>query len=444
MTNESSYTLLQKKKWRAITYDWDILSTYGNTSRLYCLTDFQVAWLLSNTAYMRWSTRWENCPCTQADMDAMKAEMEYNLMSCIDIQPYQLDYLYTQAQNQQFDAFNVGYDADGIEGVNENAPTDYYSGDDSQDRLDALCTACKIYVYSYAQEWLTKSQAILGIIAIVAVATGLVVFGGPGAVVVIAGLAGITQAMFDAMQNEDALDNVVCCMYNSLNGAVINQANFEDALSGCGFVVDSDEQLIVDAMIDDMQQFNNWLSFINMLGDAYEYAELGVSDCPCEIADWVWDSNFPLEENIWQPSDNGFGDMAEWNASTGWSSQDVQNGTSNYGRFCAIETMEFDPTQVDEMIVNFNLTKGTYTEGSIVAFVIVAVRDGGGQVRVDLTNAVLSSGDGQERTLAINQPDIVELRTYVRSSNATTAVYSGVAKINTIQVSGYGSNPFED
>jgi len=66
--NSDEYYYLQNKRWRAITYNWDILSTYGNGSKLYCLTDFQAAWLLSNTEYMRWSKRCENCPCSQFDM----------------------------------------------------------------------------------------------------------------------------------------------------------------------------------------------------------------------------------------------------------------------------------------------------------------------------------------------------------------------------------------
>lgn len=163
----------------------------------------------------------------------------------------------------------------------------------------------------------------------------------------------------------------------------------------------------------------------------------------CDDCGWIWNSDFGADENIWIPSNNGFGEMAEWESGPGWTSVDIQNAVANYGRFCAITTTTFTATEITQITVDFDLQKGTYTDGSVVCFVIVAVRSGGGQVRIDIPNDEIASGNGLTRTLNVNQSDVVLLRTYVRSSNATTPVYSGTAKINSIQVSGFSTNPFE-
>ena len=152
--NESGYQYLSNKKWRAITVDFETLSTYSMfNSRLYCLTDFQAAWLLSMTEYYRWGNRWENCPCTQAELDAMKAELDYNLMNCLDFMPYQLQALYDYGQQEILGQYSSNWDGSLPSSVNPNAPDDYFNGDDSADRNDALCTALSIWVYSYAVDW---------------------------------------------------------------------------------------------------------------------------------------------------------------------------------------------------------------------------------------------------------------------------------------------------
>lgn len=174
--------------------------------------------------------------------------------------------------------------------------------------------------------------------------------------------------------------------------------------------------------------------------DANNDWEVLCEECPQE---WSWNSDFPTEQNIWIPQTNAFGNMATWAASTGWSSVDIQNGASNYGRFCAIKTSDFTATEITEVTINYNLTKGSYTSGAVEALAIVAVRSGGSQVRIDVPNSGLTTGDNQNRTLTVNMTDIVRITTYVRSNNATTPSYSGACKINSVQVSGVGLNPFE-
>jgi hypothetical protein len=317
----SQYVYLQSKRWRALGYNWDILSTYDNTSRLYCLTDFQAAWLLSNTEYMRWSSRWQNCPCTQADLDAMKAEMEFNLMSCIDFSPYQLQTLYNNAQNALIQDYMNAWDGSLPSSVNPDAPDDYFNGDDSPDRNDALCTALTIFVYSYAVDWSNKASGILGLAnAATALISAVVPFGGEIAVRVITGLLSPTIATFEAMANQEALDDIICDWLPLLDGTAITPSNWSDAIGSLTYTVDTDEYYIHQVLSPDTELLENFLTFVNSLGDAYQYAQLGISLCPCDET-WEYEIDFTVESGTgdgWQIPANGW--SSGWSSGNGWQS----------------------------------------------------------------------------------------------------------------------------
>lgn len=281
--NESQYINLLAKRFRAITYNWDVLSLYGDESKLYCLTDFQVAWLLSNTDYYRWSTRWSNSPLTQAELDAQKAELEYNLMNCFDTRWMgQLDYVYNQVQGEQLQVLEDAYDIGGIAGINASTPTDYYSGDDSDNRIAALCMACDTYVRSYLNNWLTSAATLIGLVSILGVFVASTPFIGLIAGIIVGGFVFMTQVAIDACNDEDAVSDVVCCMFNGLNGLSITQANFEIALSACAFVEGSNQAIVRDIVASDLSQDKNWYSFLNALGNSYNLMQAGVDFvCPC-------------------------------------------------------------------------------------------------------------------------------------------------------------------
>lgn len=298
------YTYLSKKKFKGVTYDWDYLSNYGDGQKLYCLTDFQVGWLLSTTVYMSWLTRWENCPCSKQDLDAMKAELDLALMTCIDIQPWMLDFNYNQAVGEALNGYNEAYATGGIPGLNPETPVDFFNGDGSVDRDTALCTALNIYVRSYAQNWMFKAQSVLGAIFVVGVIASLTLVGGIITGVVLAGLKLVTEVALDAMQDETALDNIVCCMLSALTDKVVSDVNFETALDNCNFQVGSNEAIIRDIIASDLDQWGNYLSFLNSLGDAYTLSQAGVTVCPC---------TFPMDDFT-----------ITWDAlsGVGWSVQD--------------------------------------------------------------------------------------------------------------------------
>lgn len=282
MTKESTYTILQNKRWRAITYDWNILTQYSNESRLYCLTDFQVAWLLSNTEYFAWHNRWSNCPCNEQDMLAIKAEMEFNLMSCIDFAPYQLQTLYENSQNQLLTTYGNDWDGSSPSSVNPDAPDDYFNGDGSPDREDGLCTGLTLWAYSYAVDWMQSASTILGVTAFVSeLVNALIPGGGNIAVQVLSNLTTPLQSQLDAFENQTALDTVVCDWKDALDGIAITPSNWNNKLAGLSYTPGTDEYLIQEVIVTDTSLLSNFLSFVNALGNGYELAQLGVSICPC-------------------------------------------------------------------------------------------------------------------------------------------------------------------
>lgn len=442
MSKEFSYTILQNKRWRAISYDWEILSTYGNQSNLYCLTDFQAAWLLSNTQYMRWGTRWDNCPCTPGDLDKMAAELEYNLMNCLDLQPWQMDYIYDQMQAQNLAGLDSLWDGVNPDSVNPNTPNDFYSGDDSDDRLNALCTACKIYVYSYAENWSNIASSVLQIANLVALATRLLPVGGIIAGVIVKGLAYLTEIALNAMQDESALDDIVCCMYNNLDGTALLSANFETSLDGCSFTVGSNQAIARDIIGSDLDQFGNWLSFINQLGNSYVLAEAGVYDCPCNEP-WVWESNFLSSENIWQPQPSAYGNKATWTDTIGYEPVDIQTSGTVYSRLCVIETDEFTPTSITRVRLQYDFQLGTYDVPAQNAIQLVLVRDDDSLVTDQIQANATTNGYGLVFDWDnIDEPSIKQIWVNVRSSSRAAAVYSGIAKPTVVLVEGEGFNPF--
>lgn len=287
MPETSEYYNLSKVKYRAIIYDYLALAVSSDVQRLYCLTDFQVAWLRSNLPYYTWRPRWEHQDATPTELEKSRAELELALMSCLVFSPAQLEYIYEREMEKQLGVFDALYDEGGIPGLNENTPTDFYSGDDSDERLNALCSACNIYVRSYINNWVGKAQVALGFTIIASIVASITVVGGVIAGTVLASLALITHTALEAMQDEDAINDVVCCMRDSLVGSVVNAFSFEYSLDSCAFPVGSNQAIIRDIVASDLGVFDNWLSFLNSLGDSFVLAENGVVSCPCPEEDTI-------------------------------------------------------------------------------------------------------------------------------------------------------------
>jgi len=441
MSKESSYELLQVKKWRAITYNWDVLSTYGNTTNLYCLTDFQAAWLLSNTQYMRWTSRWSNCPCTSEDLDAMAAELEYNLMNCFDTSWIpQMQYVYQRANDQQLTEFELAYDADGIAGINENTPTDFYNGDDSTNRQKALCMACETYVKSIITQWSNQLRAAQFALQFAGFIVYEVPYVGLIAGIVVEALAIATQVAIDAANDQDAIEEVVCCMFNGLYEQAVNQANFEICLDGCGFDPGSNAAIVRDIIAADIDQDKNWYSFLNALGNAWIYLQAGVDyTCAC-VPETTFSHyfDFTLDNGGFTrvTSGVGSGTAGVWTAGTGWVATNTFYPSSTYRKIVYLQRT-FDARTITKILVTFDLTKGSWSNP---AEFIIADR-ATGLPSADITYAASANGNGQ--TVELNgSANISSFTLRHLSSLASSNSYSGSAIIKSVYIEGIGSDPF--
>lgn len=317
MQRESSRDILKKTSWRGITYNYDILSTFGEQRKLYCLSDFQVAWLLSNTEYMGWATRWENSPLTSSELSNMKAELEYSLMSCIDINAYQVQELYDSNQNAQRAVYQQLYDEGGIPALNPDTPTDFYDGDGSDERIDALCMAVDTYVRSYVVDWVNKAQLAQTALNFSAFVVSFVPYIGKVTALALKGLAIISQVAIDAMNDSGAVDDVVCCMKSYLEGSAVNELNFENSLSSCGFAIGSNASIVRDIVASDLDGFQNWLTFLNALGDSYVWIQAGVDYiCPCSDGTWETVFDFTIGDGGWI----GQANRSQYTVGVGWQS----------------------------------------------------------------------------------------------------------------------------
>jgi len=274
---------LSKRDWKAVTYDYQaIVGATDGRECLVCLTDRQIMWLMANVIYMRWTTRWRNLSVDAQILGDMADDLEDRLMHCLDFSTSQVAYIYSQQVTADLDGMQARYDAGGIPGLNPDSPTDNFDGDASPDREGALCTASTLYVRSYIDDWLARAQGVSGlIVAIQTVTSVLSPAGGVIAGVVLSGLAYVTQVAVDAMSDDAAIDDVICCLRDGLRGKPISDANFAIALDNCNFAVGSNRAIIRDIIASDLSQFANYLSFVDSLGWAYVLAQAGTVLCAC-------------------------------------------------------------------------------------------------------------------------------------------------------------------
>lgn len=67
---------------KLVVQDWDIVSGYPDTPRLYILTEQQASALVALASFLQWRTRWQNAPGDDT-LDAFASETMFNLMNPI-------------------------------------------------------------------------------------------------------------------------------------------------------------------------------------------------------------------------------------------------------------------------------------------------------------------------------------------------------------------------
>ncbi len=441
MTQSSStYVTLQKKAWRGLVYNYgNMLDGLSSKDCLVCLTDFERTWLIGNIEYMRWMTRWDNISISQSELNQIADTLEDKLMSCTEINPFQIDYTYHQAVQNQLAELNALWT--GLpSSLNPNSPDDFFSGDGSSDRIDALCTAVKIYVYSYSANWVVKAEIILGLsIAFIGLAS-ITLVGGVIAMTLVSGLALISQIALQAMTDETALDNVVCCMKDALEAQAINQVTFEQSLDNCGFVVGSNEAIIRDIIASDLTQFSNYLSFLNNLGDSYVLAQVGVKDCPCDLT-WISVLDFKVSDYgfVFQPDDS-LNPSGVWVVGVGLKPTNIV--VTGVLRRQLQGYIPFDDSDVDSMRMQGTYTRGTSTGGFSVALQT--------RYQFNLSNLPATIKSRLFTSFVVGAPTVFDefkdgysviANRAGFSASCSYTNYTGDATIETLTITGTGTKP---
>ncbi|MEM2002553.1 MAG: hypothetical protein QXT77_07920 [Candidatus Methanomethylicaceae archaeon] len=258
------------------------------------LTRGQATALLSLVEPLRWKRRWVDAEAwNQDDMDAWVSDLQYRLMSrcggesvdCCD-QIIQI----TNSININLTSINnfqrvTVYDGS-PSSVHPEAPTTTFA--DSVDRRTALCLAIQRYIGSQAYAAMMQRCSADAIAAILATAGGLLIGGPLGAIAggIVVGAAIADCAGWQALFEDDAaLKDTACKLYQALNGLAVSQANFETALSSLtGSALDG---LIAQGA----GELTNYLYFLDLLGAGYVQALAGAeADCcplrDCEPQEW--------------------------------------------------------------------------------------------------------------------------------------------------------------
>lgn len=174
--------------------------------------------------------------------------------------------------------------------INPDAPDDNFNGDSSDNRDLALCAASAAYVRYFAAAKIRQLDLVYGgvftalslLLILIpgfgwAMALGLGI--ALGGATLIAGVS--YSAAKTALNDSGALDEVSCCMADTLTGLANTEANFSTALDACGFTPGSNSAIVrdfIDASLD-----SNYLTFQDYLGTAYKAINDGEPVvCPCD------------------------------------------------------------------------------------------------------------------------------------------------------------------
>lgn len=358
-------------------------------------------------------------------------------MNCLDFQPWQLQYLYDSGMQGLLADYTASWDGSLPSSVNPDAPDDFFNGDGSSDREDALCTALTLWGYSYAVNWSQKASLILG----VAYAAGellnfMIPVGGQIAVQVIADLAEPLQSQVTALNNLVALDTVLCDWKVALEGVAITAANWTNAVQGLVYTVDSNEWIIQQLFAQDSQLLSNFLSFVNSLGEGYELAQLGVFICACGTETWFQELDFRVDPYNEFVSNNNPMWTPTWFDGLGWEGGREAGGATG----SILITLPSPRTLTKaEAVINWHCTAtNTRIQG-------IAIGDTSGAkpaATVPPWTATNVSVVGGSNTFGfeINDtyPNIVTVAAYTGSRQGASS-YSYVQRV---LLTGLGDNPF--
>lgn len=317
MVNNTRVAMSHKTGWKAVSLDYDfMLEQDDSTVFVVCLTELDRQILLAGLKSAAWKTRWFS-DTREVDSDLVEAWVSRtalllmeNCMNCSSVYLVNQNIyaLYVENLYQRYDGSTTS--------VNENCPTTNFDGDGSDERIQALCMGLNSYVKSYVKAWLQNAQIVLGLGTLALFLFAVPILGWVS-VILIGGLAYVTQTYYDALSDEDAIENVICDWFDALQGVAITSSNWSSAMVGLSYDGGTHEFLIWQILCSEVGLEKQWVSFLDALGNAWLIAAAGVQDCPCGTCEpWDYEIDFKsgTQSFVGSPTTN----RAVWEAGKGW------------------------------------------------------------------------------------------------------------------------------
>jgi hypothetical protein len=274
----------QKSTYKAIIngYDYVFDPAASQDEKRYCLTDAQVKALLPHIEPLGWKTRWYSLSNQAINGDVLEAfrddirkrllmpctgggngiDKNTNVVVAIDLEDKDDGTIISYAPSAPVDTFN-----------HNTGETDELV---AQKRMSSLCRAVESYVDTIIVQMVNDANASLIILGVI---DAIIVAFNPMVGLFLAGItAAAAQLINDLGADEQAINDVKCCLLDGLKNKANTFDNFKIAMADCGFT-DLSNQAQLAKRIDDANHFEaNYRAFNLFLGQSFGIAN--PDDCP--------------------------------------------------------------------------------------------------------------------------------------------------------------------
>lgn len=295
---------MDRAAWKAVLLDWDVIGNIDNEeTRITCLTMRQIAILSGLLEQASWRTRWQNLPSGE-NIVALCNDISQRLQGfcCEDLVACLIpeiervvNTIVDSSTREIIDALMEQYD-----GTPQSiAPSIVYGDADDVYRDLAQCIALGLLVDALAEGELERRQR--GLLTLdrasnifQSAAILLLQIAAPYAWIAVTGtaLVGVANDILNVWRaiedvvllDETARDEVVCCAYSNLSGALPTFGVFNDALVGCTFGVNG--TIIANAIAPIFDDLEMYVTYLNFLENAFKLAKSGLLDGSCDCENW--------------------------------------------------------------------------------------------------------------------------------------------------------------
>lgn len=442
---------MTKRDWKAITIDYAAMAGYDNVTPIaLCLTQQQVAILKACLIPQYWATRWDNLTLDAQALNEFVSEIDYALdvecgdmdcddvMDCVDDDPayvamtgYALDVLVSNSKARDATL------ADDYDGTAQSIGADIPVGVPDTDEQNALCYALEKFVNFYAASkraqislasgWRVMLDEIQS--AAINFYNWIAPYVAPSYIADIFACWVDFEAAFTALADQDALDELACCLLDELDGVAMSQTNFDSAISACASSLTGTAGDIA-CVFDSDNDLDLYLVFLTGYQIAIErVAAEGNLPCNCDLAFYI-EYDFTVSNGGWILQVGAR--RGEYVAGVGWQSTPKTPPSGGKMGVYIYHVLPSDCALV-EIAMDYNMDGQTW---SVLAILRDDPESATGQVYMfnsvgitDSPNCAYGNlGTAQHRdTLLVGLDDATQSTTYGR--------------ITAIRLKGYGTKP---